>query len=97
VPCYEPSTDPEPGASVNALVRYGDIASLRRWERTDNGLWRQRGTIVGLFHPPTSPLPWSEIAECWAGTKHMLLAIEQRSGGWAAVFLDPLPTPRSGE
>jgi len=24
------------------------------------------------------------------------LAIERRSGGWAVVFLDPVPTPRSG-
>jgi len=64
---------------VNALVRYGDVPSLRRWERAENCLWIQRGTMVGLFYPPTSPLPWSEIAECWAGTKHVLFAIEQRS------------------
>jgi hypothetical protein len=97
VPCYEPSTDSEPGVSVNALVRYGDVPSLRRWERADNGLWTQRGTLVGLFHPPTSPLPCSEIAECWAGTKHVLLAIERRNGEWAVVFLGSLPGPRSGE
>jgi hypothetical protein len=36
MPCYEPSIDPEPGASVTALVRYGDIPSRRRWERTGN-------------------------------------------------------------
>jgi hypothetical protein len=97
MPCYEPSTDPEPGVLVTALVRYGDVSSLRRWERTDNGLWAQHGTMIGLFYPRTSPLPWLEIAECWAGTTHVLLAIERRNGEWAAVFLDPLPTPRSGE
>jgi hypothetical protein len=95
--CYEPLTDPEPGASVTALVRYGDVPSLCRWERTDNGLWAQRGTTVGVFHPPTPALPWSELAECWAGTKHVLFGVERRDGEWTVVLLDPLPTPRSGE
>jgi hypothetical protein len=49
LPCYQPSTDPEPGASVTALVRYGDPPSLRRWERTGNGLWTQRGSIIGVY------------------------------------------------
>jgi hypothetical protein len=96
MPYYEPSTDPEPGAVVTALVRYGDIPSLRRWERTDNGLWAQRGTLIGLFYPRTVPLPWSQIAECWAGTTHVLLAVDRRHGEWAVVFLDPLPTRDRG-
>ena len=95
-PYYEPTTDPEPGASVTALVRYGDIPSLRRWERTDNGRWTQHGTMIGLFYPRTPPLPWPETAECWAGTTHMLIAIERRNGEWTAVLLDSLPSPRPG-
>jgi hypothetical protein len=93
--CYEPATDPEPGFSVTALVRYGDVASLRRWERTDTGLWAQHGTITGLDRPPTPPLPWPEIATCWAGTTHVLLGIDRRHGDWTVVLLDPLPSPRS--
>lgn len=94
--CYEPSTDPEPGASVTALVRYGDVASLRRWERTNTGLWAQHETMIGLCHPVTPPLPWSQIATCWAGTTHVLLGIDRRHGDWTVVLLDPLPTPRTG-
>jgi hypothetical protein len=97
MPCYEPSTDPEPGASVTALVRYGDIPSRRRWERTGVGLWIQRGKAVGMVYPRTRPLPWPELAECWAGTTHVLFGIERRDGEWTVVLLGPLPTPRSGE
>ena len=97
LPCYQPSTDPEPGASVTALVRYGDIPSRRRWERTGKGLWIQRGKAVGTFYPRARPLPWSEIAECWAGTTHVLLGIERRDGEWTVVVLRPLPSPTSGE
>jgi hypothetical protein len=97
MPYYEPSANPEPGASVSALVRYGDMPSLCRWERTDTGLWTQHGTIIGLDHPPTPPLPWSRIAtRCWAGTTHALLAIDQRHGDWTVVLPDSLPTPRTG-
>ena len=97
LPCYEPATDPEPGASVTALVRYGDPPSLRRWERTDTGLWAQYGTIIDLSHPSTPPLPWSQIATCcWAGATHALLAIDQRHDDWTVVLPDPLTTPRTG-
>jgi hypothetical protein len=97
VPCYEPSTDPDPGDSVTALVRYGDVPSLRRWERAEDGRWTQHGIMVGLFYPRTSPLPWWEIAECWAGTTHVLCAIERRHGEWVVGVLDPLSKPGIGE
>jgi hypothetical protein len=96
VSCYEPSTDLDPGDSVTALVRYGDVPSLRRWERAENGRWTQHGMMIGLFYPRTSPLPWLEIAECWVGTTHVLLAIERRNGEWAVGVLDSLSSPRSG-
>ena len=98
LPCYQPATDPEPDTSVTALVRYGDPPSLRRWERTGTGLWAQHGSIIGLFYPRTPPLPWSEIAECWAGTQHVLFGIEWgHDGEWTVVVLGLLPAPRSGE
>jgi hypothetical protein len=56
-----------------------------------------RGKAVGMVYPRTRPLPWLEIAECWAGTTHVLLGIERRDGEWTVVVLRPLPTPRSGE
>jgi hypothetical protein len=51
--------------------------------------------VCGITVYPS--LPWPELAECSAGTIHVLFGIERRDGEWTVVLLRPLPTPRSGE
>jgi hypothetical protein len=132
VPCYEPSTDPEPGnatAFLSALRETvtcinvacgGSFRRLRQRHCGTRGLGeRPRAVRRHSLTPPVGthrqqpveaaghdrrPVPPTDFPAAvvgdrrvLAGAKHMLLAIEQRSGGWAAVFLDPLPTTRSGE
>jgi hypothetical protein len=71
---WHPDRDPEP-AGVDAVARYGQPPGLRRAVRVAGG-WAEVGSLVGFYGDRTPPMRWAEVGECWAGTRHPVVAVE---------------------
>lgn len=66
-----------PPRGVNVVVRFGEKAELRRAMRVEGG-WAEHGYLVNYYGDRTPPMQWREVGECWAGTRHAVVAATQR-------------------
>ncbi|WP_037065820.1 hypothetical protein [Pseudonocardia acaciae] len=76
--------DLDPGASVRAVVRYGEEPELRRAVRRPDGSgWSEHGAMVNFYHDITPPMSWTRVGTCWAETSHPVVAVrEDADGSW---------------
>jgi len=71
---WHPDLDAEP-RGVAVVVRFGEEAALRRAVGVDGG-WAEHGYLVNYYADRTPPMQWREVGECWAGTRHPVVAAE---------------------
>lgn len=84
---WMPTLDDDPGPSVQAVVRCGEAAELRRAVRREDGAgWSEYGAMVDYYHDLTPPMGWERVGTCWAEKPHPVVAVcRDENGRWLVV------------